>query len=394
MRTFVLGLMAGAASVILVAGPAMAADAPKGAAVKASAYKAPLLSDGHPSLEGNWTNATITPMERPNEIRGVPGQSVGKVLTKDQWAKLDGDSQALIDKGNQPTDPTATVAQVSANADCSGGRGTNCNYNAAWTDPGSRVMTVAGEPRSAFVTTNNGHLPPRVPGAPPQARFQGGEGEGEEAGPARAAAAPARAPGVPRPTGRPSQNDNPEGRSTGERCITSFGNSAGPVMLPLLYNNTYQIVQTKDSIAIDIEMVHDVRVIRMNQPHRTDGVTPWYGDSIGHWEGNTLVVETTNYNTKANLRGGDANMKVTERFTRTGKAALLYQFTVEDTTVWAQPWGGEYEFKPASGMVYEYACHEGNYGLTNILAGAREEERQAAETAKQRAEAPTASVAK
>jgi hypothetical protein len=377
MRTLMMGLLVGTAA---LAGSAMAADAP----AKATAWKPVVLSDGHVSLEGNWTNATITPLERPSEFKDE------KFLTQAQWDKLNGASQALIDKGNAPTPVNATTQEVSAQADCSGGRGTNCNYNAAWTDPGSVVMTVGGKPLSGFITsTSNGRMPPRVAGAPPAPRFS--EGEEGEGGDAKRATQEVK--GVPH-AARSSINDNPEGRSLGERCLTSFGNSAGPVMLPLLYNNTYQIVQTKDYIAIDVEMVHDVRIIRLNAQHRTDGVRPWYGDSIGHWEGNTLVVETTDYNLKQNFRGSDKNLKVTEKFTRTGKNALHYEFQVDDPTVWSQPWGGEYEFKPASGMVYEYACHEGNYGLMNILAGARGEEDDAAkaQAAKPRAEAAPAAA--
>jgi hypothetical protein len=137
----------------------------------------------------------------------------------------------------------------------------------------------------------------------------------------------------------------------------------------------------KDAVAINIEMVHDVRMVRMNQPHRTDGVRPYFGDSVGHYEGDTLVVETVNFHPMQNFRGSDANLKVTERFTRTGPNNLNYKFEVDDPTVWGVKWGGEYEFKRGEG-VFEYACHEGNYGLMDILAGAREEEKVARPVAK------------
>jgi hypothetical protein len=129
-------------------------------------------------------------------------------------------------------------------------------------------------------------------------------------------------------------------------------------------------------VAILVEMIHDVRIIRLNAEHGT--TRRYYGDSIGHWEGDTLVAETINYSPNEDFRGAGPNLKVTERFTRVGKDRLLYQFTVEDPTVWAQPWGGEYEFGPAKGRVYEYACHEGNYALEDILAGARAAEAEAA----------------
>jgi hypothetical protein len=172
--------------------------------------------------------------------------------------------------------------------------------------------------------------------------------------------------------------DNPEDRGLGERCLTAFGNSGGPVMLPVLYNNNYVFAQSKDSVAIEIEMVHDVRLIHIGGQHRTDGIRPWYGDSIGHYEDKTLVVETTKFPKAQAFRGAWQALKVTERFTRKGPHRMLYQFTVEDPTVWDQSWGGEYEFTSSKGQLYEYACHEGNYGLEGILAGARAEEAAAA----------------
>jgi hypothetical protein len=147
------------------------------------------------------------------------------------------------------------------------------------------------------------------------------------------------------------------------------------------YNNNYQIVQSKEAIAINIEMVHDTRIIRLNGQHRSDGVRPWFGDSIGHWQGESLVVETTNIPQAQAYAGSWENLKVTETFTRVGKDRLRYQFTLEDPTMWDRPWGGEYEFSTLNGRVLEYACHEGNYALEGILAGARAEEAKAREKA-------------
>jgi hypothetical protein len=314
--------------------PAYGANAPRG-------------SDGRPDLEGTWTNASLTRLERPAEY----GNRM--VLTPREVSELEKKNQELVALGNKPTDPKATVTDLPA--DCSGGRGNNCNYNAAWTDPGTTVMRVHGEARSSFITfPDNG----RLPGYTPEAIANGSA---------------VRRFGPPLPAGM-SQNDNPETRALGERCLTSFGFSAGPVMLPLLYNNTYQIVQGRDTVAIVVEMVHDVRIIRLNAPHRTDGLRPWFGDSIGHYEGDTLVVETTNFPQSQQFMGSWENLKVTERFTRARGDRVLYQFKVEDPSVWLQPWGGEYEFSRAGGMLYEYACHEGNYALADILAGARAEE--------------------
>ena len=145
------------------------------------------------------------------------------------------------------------------------------------------------------------------------------------------------------------------------------------------YNNNYIIQQGRDSVAIVVEMVHDARVVRLNAPHRTDDVRPWFGDSVGHYEGDTLVVETDHFPEAQAYDGAWRDLKVTERFTRVGPDRILYRFSVEAPSVWDKPWGGEYEFHALKGQVYEYACHEGNYALPGILAGARAAERQAAQ---------------
>jgi hypothetical protein len=151
-------------------------------------------------------------------------------------------------------------------------------------------------------------------------------------------------------------------------------------MLPLLYNNNYQINQSRDEVTILVEMVHDVRHVRLNtKEHLPANIRPWMGDSIGWYEGDTLVVETTNLPRGQQFQGAWEKLKITERFTRTGKDHILYKFTIDDPTVWDAPWGGEYEFTPSKGVVYEYACHEGNYALEGILAGARAEEAAAAQ---------------
>jgi len=316
------------------------------AAAAPSAYKPPRMADGHPSLEGYWNNGTLTRMERD------PKYGDRKDLTPDELAAIEKTNDAREARLNAPTPKTKGVDDL---PECqSGAQGAACGYNAGWTDPGDRVMRVGGAARTSLITfPANGRMPKRLPGAPAVRRFV--QGENGPAGPA----------------------DGPEQRSLGERCIMSFGVSSGPVMTSQLYNNNYQFVQTPDHLAIWVEMVHDVRIVRIGGKHRTDGVHPYMGDSIGWWDGDTLVVETTNYHPAQNLRGATPNVKVTERFTRTAPDRVLYQFKVEDPAVWAEPWGGEYEFAK-SGPVYEYACHEGNYGLTGILAGARHEEAEAA----------------
>jgi hypothetical protein len=173
-------------------------------------------------------------------------------------------------------------------------------------------------------------------------------------------------------------------RPLAERCIMSFGSNAGPPMLPNgFYNNNYQIVQTKDHVMIMTEMVHDVRVIRLGNVARLPGhVRPWMGDSIGRWEGDTLVVETTNFHPQQVFRGASDNLKVVERFMRTGPDTILYRFTIEDPTTFVAPWSGEVPFNRTDELIYEYACHEGNYALANVLSGERNREKREAEKKK------------
>ena len=344
------------ASCLAVAGPGKAAGS--------TPYKAPLTSWGKPDLDGNWTNSSITRLERDP----IYGNRIE--MTPDEVKHLEGDRQALVTKQSAPTDPNATLNQINASCEVKGYTGgPACGYNGAWTDPGDLVMRVGGKPRTSFITsTPDGRVPLTKTGARPSQRA-GGEEEGppREAHDARGNGSGRRLPpGV-------QQDDNPEGRSLGERCIMSFGFSSGPVMQPQLYNSNYQFVQTKDELAIMVEMVHDVRHIHIGGKHRTDGVRPWMGDSIAWWEGNTLVAETTSFNPQQTFYNADQNLKVTERFTRIGPQRMHYEFKVEDPTVWDQPWSGEYEFGPSKGPLYEYACHEGNYGLEGILAGARDQ---------------------
>ena len=258
-------------------------------------------------------------------------------------------------------------------------------YNRGWLDPGSAVMRVRGEPRTSFLTTPDGRPPARKTAAAAEARgFNTQGGEGEDSAPARggrggdAAAAGAAGRGGGGGAGLGGRNRaNPEDWPLAERCIISFGRNAGPPMLNNgFYNNNYRFVQGKDTVAIWVEMVHDVRLVHLNAKHRTDGIRPWMGDSIGHWEGETLVVETTNIPQAQAYNGSWQNLTVTEKFTRGARDRLLYQYSIKDPTAWDAPWGGEYEFGalPAGQGVYEYACHEGNYAMEDMLAGARAEE--------------------
>jgi len=317
-------------------------------------YKVPRTPYGQPDLEGVWSNVSITPLERPSEF----GSSIN--LTKEQALQLEAAAVEHYIEGNAPTDPNAPATDTTRKH-CQGPGGLDCGYNSAWKDSATTVARIDGLPHSSFITsTPNGRIPAYKAGyVGPRGRIARDDGEGSV-------------------TATRSPMDNPEDRALGERCLTSFGYSAGPVMLPLLYNNNYAFAQSKDYVAILVEMVHDVRMIRIGARHRTDGLRPWFGDSIGRYEGDTLVVETTNFPRAQAFRGAWQELKVTERFTRKGPYRMLYQFTVEDPTVWEQPWGGEYEFTASKGRIYEYACHEGNYALSGVLAGARAEEAAAA----------------
>jgi hypothetical protein len=168
--------------------------------------------------------------------------------------------------------------------------------------------------------------------------------------------------------------DSVKDRPLSERCIIGFGSTSGPPMLPVLYNNTYQFVQTPDHMMILVEMVHDARIIRMNGQHAPPSVRQWLGDSIGHWEGDTLVVDTTNFSSQTRFRGSSENLHVIERFSRVDPNTILYRATIDDPTTFSGKWTIEYPFVSTPGPVYEYACHEGNYAMTDILGGARKME--------------------
>jgi hypothetical protein len=175
--------------------------------------------------------------------------------------------------------------------------------------------------------------------------------------------------------------DGPEDRGLTERCL--LWPTAGPPMLSSAYNNNYRIVQGPGYVAILVEMVHDVRIIPVDgRPHLPQNLRQWMGDSVGHWEGNTLVVETTNFSDQTSFRGSSPNMKLTERFTRVDGDTLMYEFTVEDPDAFTKPWSAQVPMQKFEGPLFEYACHEGNYGMTNLLAGARAEEKAAAKAGK------------
>jgi hypothetical protein len=309
----------------------------------AQGYKAPRTAHGQPDLQGVWTNATITPLTRPAKF----GDRL--VLTPQEAAAIEQANRDQVARADAPTPPDLKVTDLK-NADCGadGISGFNCGYNQGWKDPGTVVIDFNGEKRTSILTAPaNGQFPPRSKEAQERRRARGAGG-----------------------------TDGPEARALGERCILSFGSSAGPPMLPLMYNNTYQIVQTKDEVLIEVEMVHDTRIIRMNTKHHPSNLKTWMGDSIGRWEGDTLVIETINMRPEQGIYGGSTErLKVTEWLTRIGPNKIRYKFTVDDPGSYAEPFSGEVAFNATKGPVYEYACHEGNYAMEGILAGARAAEK-------------------
>lgn len=313
-------------------------------------FKASKTSFGQPDLSGFWSSASLTPLTRPRDL----GEQ--KIYTEEEVAVIEGHAEIELAEGNQPTDPDAPAefrheTSVPLRPSFQAAGGDVGGYNGFWLDPGNSIMRVGGEPRTSILTTPNGRFPRRKEGA----------------------ASPRRS----RPSG--GAYDSYEMRSLGERCIISFGRNAGPPMFANgFYNNNYQIVQTPDTVMILVEMNHDARIIRLNSEHRSDNIRPWFGDSIGHWEGDTLVVETTHIPAAQQFFGSWENLTVIERFTRVAENRLHYAFTIDDPTLWEQPWGGEYEFSPLDGGIFEYACHEGNYALPGILKGARVQEAEAA----------------
>jgi hypothetical protein len=276
-------------------------------------------------LSGVWTNATLTPLERPAEFAGKEffSQAEAAAYEKRMRERNDADRR-----------------DSNAEADLATG------YNAAWWDRGTTIVPTLRT--SLIVDPPDGRVPPLTPEAQRKA----------------AARADAR---------RLHPADGPEDASLADRCIVR--GTAGPPMLPAGYNNNYQIVQTADSVAIIVEMIHDVRIIPLEaRPHISGKIRQLVGDSRGRWDGNTLVVDTTNFTDRTNFRGSGENLHVVERFTRSDEDTLLYQFTVEDPRSFARPWSGELPMKKSDGPLFEYACHEGNYSMENTLGTVRDEE--------------------
>jgi len=295
-------------------------------------WQAPKMPWGAPDLQGTWTNATVTVLERPDELPEL-------VLTEEQTAALENRSAQFLARIDDLPE-----GELQAGENVGG-------YNSFWVDPGTRVLRIKGEPRaSIIVEPEDGKIPYTLiaTGKKYWALLQSQRAE------------------------------NPEEQLLGERCMVGFGSSGGPPMLPVLYNNNYQIVQSPGVVLILVEMNHNVRTIHIDGDKLPSQIRPWLGDSIGHWEGDTLVVETDKFHPQQNLRAAikhqlymteDSN--VVERFTRVGDNEIHYEFTVEDDSIYSEKWRGEMAMVATDGQIYEYACHEGNYALPGILAGAR-----------------------
>jgi hypothetical protein len=320
-----------------VLGLVLAADP----AQAASPYKAPRTSFGTPDLQGLWTNSALTFLERPPIFKGLVATEAEQAMMLAGFKKMAGDLLS-----NAPIDPSLPAPPEVKSAP-----------NSDFIEMDMSLARINGQLRSSWIVEPaDGKLPFTDAGK-------------------KAAADAAKGKGYAGPEARPLE----------ERCLTAIGNPEGPPMMNTGFNAHYQIVQTRDFVAIEVEMNHDVRIIRLgDRTHAPARVRPWMGDSVGWWEGDTLVVETTNFipgTGVSSLSGGfvwSAEAKLVERFTRTAKDQILYEFRVEDPATFKQPWRAEMPMRAAKGPIYEYACHEGNYSLGNALSGARAEEARAA----------------
>jgi hypothetical protein len=365
--TLTLSIGAALGMATIPTAPANAQTAAKAPGNKA--WVLPRTADGKPDFQGNWTNETQTPFERMG--------NAGATLSDAQAAALEKRAKDVEEFRDRPTDPNETATNkngtnelasvpgeptfVERIAQAAGGN--VGGYNGFWLDPGHSVIRIDGVARSSIVIDPpNGRLPALT--------AAGQQRSTERRGTAR----------------RGGALEGPEAASMSDRCITSFGSNAGPPMLPnYFYNNNYSIVQTKDHIMIFTEMVHDARIVRMGATGHS-AVPRWYGDSIGRWEGDTLVIETMHLSptqlassSMSAYRGSSEKLKVTERLTRTGPDVLNYKFTVEDPVSLTATYSGELPFHRINENIYEYACHEGNYALPAMLGGARADEKAKAE---------------
>jgi len=326
----------GALMVMLLAPAPLAGQGPR-ATSKAAVSKIPRTPDGHPDLQGVWNNSSLTPLERLREFEGKQTATEAEATAYEKQ-NLETNNRDRRDGG----------------ADADVGRA----YNELWFDRGNKLARIGSSIRTSFITDPpDGKIPQLTPEA--QKRME-----------------------AIRAYARLHPADEPKDRSLAERCV--YWATSGPPMLPGPYNNLYQIVQTPGYVMIQSEMIHETRVIPLDgRPHLASNIRKWMGDSVGHWEGDTLVVDTTNFTDKTRFRGSSENLHVIERFTRLDENTIDYKFTIDDPTSFTKSWTAELPFNANPSPIYEYACHEGNYALADILAGARAEEKKT-EAAKQK----------
>ena len=334
-----------------------------GPALSAAEDGIPRTASGKPDLSGFYNAATLTPLERPANLADRPYLTPAEAeALADQEREI---QEGALEKSDADREapPEGGAKVVGLEHTATGGNefgaGNVGGYNLFWIDRGSDTYTVDGKiPTSIIVDPPNGRMPPMTPEAMKrmmavaQHFLRANDGSAwwvDEPG--------------------PGPYDGPESLPISERCLLGFTGTAPT--LPSLYNNFKRIVQTEDTVAILLEMVHDARIVRMNSEHPGPDVQKWLGDSIGWWEGDTLVVDTTNFTDNAGFRGGSSNTHVVERFTMKPGGNVVYRFTVEDDTIWTAPWTGEYLWQASDDKVFEYACHEGNYSMGGTLRGAR-----------------------
>ena len=343
----------------LVAIAAVVALAPAAAAGQsAESSTPPRTSWGQPDLHGVWDFRTITPLERPEELADQ------EFLTAEEAANLEQEAADRIARLAAPSEVRTEPLPAGGGARSVGA------YNNFWIDSGTNII---GDRRtSLIVDPSHGRLPPLRPGA------------AEQIGSA-SADLPGHRPVLYRAGG--IGTDGYEDRGVGERCIVGF--NSGPPMLPSAYNNNMQLFETADYVVILNEMVHDARIIPLDgRPHLPEDVRQWMGDPRGHWDGDTLVVETTNFTNKtpsfnptiASSVGTGETLTLTERFRRVDADTLLYEYTVDDPTTFTRPFTAAIPMRKSEEPIFEYACHEGNYAMEGILGGARALERVAAAT--------------
>jgi hypothetical protein len=279
----------------------------------------PRASDGRPDLSGVWSNATRTPFERPAVFAGKA------TISDDEARKWEVRENQRWEEGSKVDGGRPVSIQGGA-------------YNVLFYDNGSELSRIGGQKRTSMVVDPpDGHVPPLTPEA--RDRMQ------------------SRRSIVP---------GDYKSLSNDTRCLV--GNTPSVPLVPAAYNNNIEIVQSADSILFEVEMVHDARIVHMNAKHQPPAIRQWFGDSIGHWEGNTLVVETTNFDDHTHYRGSTKDLKITERFTRVSDKTIEYRATIEDPSTWTRPWSMELAFSSVPGPLYEYACHEGNYAMPDILS--------------------------